>query len=111
LIKETLCLALPSLKIKEAGDGEEAFQKIETFLPDIVFMDIRLPGENGLLLTQKIKKKYPEIDVAILTNYDLPEYEEAATRNGAKYFLLKNTISPEGFITMIQNWVDCHEAN
>jgi DNA-binding NarL/FixJ family response regulator len=108
LIKETLCLAFPSLCVKEAGNGEEALQKIEACLPNIIFMDIRLPGENGLVLTQKIKKKYPDVDIAVLTSYDLPEYQEAATKNGAKYFLLKNTIIPMGVITMVQNWIDIH---
>jgi len=108
LIRETLCLSLSSLCVKEAGDGEEALQKIEACPPDIIFMDIRLPGENGLVLTQKIKKKYPDIDIAILTSYDLPEYQEAATKNGAKYFLLKSSIIPMGIITMLQNWIDNH---
>lgn len=111
LIKETLCLSLPSLCVKEAGDGEEALQKIEVCLPDIIFMDIQLPGQNGLVLTQKIKKKYPDVDIAILTSYDLPEYQEAATKNGAKYFLLKNTIIPLGIITMVQDWIDSHGKN
>jgi len=111
LIKETLCLSLPSLCVKEAGDGEEALQKIEASLPDIIFMDIRLPGENGLVLAQKIKKKYPDVDIAILTSYDLPEYQEAANKNGAKYFLLKSTIIPMGIITMVQDWIDSHGKN
>lgn len=108
LIKETLCLSLPSLCVNEAGNGEEALQNIEACLPDIIFMDIRLPGENGLVLTQKIKKKYPDVDIAMLTSYDLPEYQEAAATNGAKYFLLKNTIIPMGIITMVQDWIDSH---
>lgn len=108
LIKETLCLSLPEISIVEAGDGNEAFQKIEVSLPDFIFMDIRLPGENGLILTKKIKEKYPGIDIAILTSYDLPEYEEAATKNGATYFLLKNTILPMNIINLIRNWIDRH---
>jgi DNA-binding NarL/FixJ family response regulator len=108
LIKETLCLSLSYLCVKQAGDGKEAFQKIENSLPDIIFMDIRLPGENGLVLTKKIKKIYPDIEVAILTSYDLPEYQEAAIENGAKYFLLKNTIIPMGIINMVQDWIDRH---
>jgi len=111
LIKDFLCLSLTSLCVKEAGDGEEALQKIEACPPDIIFMDIRLPGENGLVLTQKIKKKYPDVDIAILTSYDLPEYQEVATKNGAKYFLLKNTIIPMGIKNMIQDWIDRHEKN
>ena len=108
LIKETLCLSLSTLWVKEAGNGEEALQKIEVCPPDIIFMDIRLPGENGLVLTKKIKKKYPDVDIAMLTSYDLPEYQEAAKENGAKYFLLKNTVIPLGIITMIQDWIASH---
>ena len=111
LIKETLTLSLSPLCVKEAGDGEEALRKIEACPPDLIFMDIRLPGENGLVLTQKIKRIYPDVDIAILTSYDLPEYQEAAIKNGAKYFLLKNTIIPLGVITMVQNWMDIHKKD
>jgi Response regulator containing a CheY-like receiver domain and an HTH DNA-binding domain len=111
LIRETLCLSLPSLCVKEAGDGEEALRKIEACPPDIIFMDIRLPGENGLVLTQKIKINYPDVDIAILTSYDLPEYQEAALESGANYFLLKNAIIPLGIITMVQDLIDSREKN
>ena len=105
LIKQTLSTAFPSLCIKEAADGEEVFQKISSFLPDIVFMDIHLPGENGLVLTKKIKQKYPEIIIAVLTAYDIPEYQEAAFQNGAQYFLLKNTVVPRMIISIIEDWM------
>jgi response regulator RpfG family c-di-GMP phosphodiesterase len=49
------------IKIREAVDGEKAFQEIETARPDLIFMDIRLPGENGLELTKKVKSRYPNI--------------------------------------------------
>jgi len=52
-------------------------------------MDIRLPGENGLELTKKIKKNYPDITVVIVTSYDLPEYREAARESMADYFVPK----------------------
>lgn len=100
-LKETLHARLPSTDILEAGNGEEALQKIKTLPPDAIFMDLRLPGANGLDVTRKIKAQYPDIVVVILTNYDLPEYRQAATQSGADHFLSKdsflkmiNSISP-----------------
>jgi len=46
-------------------------------------MDIRLPGENGLELTKKIRAIYPNITIFILTQYDMPEYREAASQYDA----------------------------
>jgi len=90
-LKETLHDRLPSINIAEAKSGEEALQKIETLLPDAIFMDLRLPGANGLDVTRKIKAQYPDTIVVILTNYDLPEYREAAAQSGADHFLSKDS--------------------
>jgi len=90
-LKETLRSRFPSIDILEAANGEEAMQKIKTLPPDAIFMDLRLPGENGLKLTKKIKAKYPDIIVVIITNYDLPEYREAAYQCGADHFLSKDS--------------------
>jgi DNA-binding NarL/FixJ family response regulator len=81
----------PLLRIFEAGDGKEAFIQIHDHLPDLILMDIRLPGENGLKLTRKIKDLYPKMVVIIFTSYDLPEYREAAFENGAEFFLSKSS--------------------
>ena len=97
-LKETLHSRVPSVEILEATNGEETFQKIMSDHPDAVLMDLRLPGENGLELTQKIKTRYPDIIVVILTNYDLPEYQEAAYRSGANHFLSKDS-----FLKMIDS--------
>ncbi len=56
--------------------AEEALLQVETFRPILIFMDIRLLGENGLELTKKIKVRYPNTIVIMLTGYDLPEYRE-----------------------------------
>ena len=97
-LKETLHSRLPSVEIIEAVSGEEAFQKIKALPPDAVLMDLRLPGENGLQLTRKIKAQYPDLFVVILTNYDLPEYREAAYQAGASHF-----ISKDSFLKMIDS--------
>jgi len=88
-----LSYQFPFMVLREAGDGKEALEKINSFLPDLVFMDIELPGENGLELTQKLKSTYPEIIIIILTNYDLSEYWDAARRYGASHFISKGSLS------------------
>jgi DNA-binding NarL/FixJ family response regulator len=93
--KEFLKAEFPSLELSEAREGKEAFEKIEAIHPDLIFMDIKLPGENGLQLTQKIKAHHPDTIVIILTSYDLPEYREAAQRANANYFITKGTSTRE----------------
>jgi len=90
-IKETLLLRLPATDMIEAANGEEAMQKIKASPPEAILMDLRLPGENGLELTKKIKAQYPNIIIVILTNYDLPEYREAAYQSGADHFVSKDS--------------------
>ena len=99
-LKETLHSRFPSTEILGASNGEEALQKIKTLLPDAIFMDLRLPGENGLELTKRIKAQYPEVIVVILTNYDIPEYREAAYQCGADHF-----VSKDSFLKMIDSFL------
>ena len=87
--KEALCKRFPFMAVEEALDGKAALEKVISFLPHLVFMDIRLPGQNGLELTRKIKTSHPNIAIIILTDYDLPEYREAARSGGADGFIPK----------------------
>jgi len=91
LVRDNLQSRFPSMDIIEAKDGTEALQKIDSHPPNLIFMDIRLPGENGLELTRKIKTGHPDIIIIILTSNDSLEYQEAATRNRANYFLSKDS--------------------
>jgi CheY-like chemotaxis protein len=102
LFKETLHDRFPSVEIYEAIDGEEALLQVETFRPNLIFMDIRLPGENGLELTKKIKARYPNITIIILTGYDLPEYREASSRC-ADYFFSKDSSTTENIFTLVES--------
>ena len=83
----------PGLSVAEAEESGQALQNLESFRPDLVFMDIRLPGISGLELTEKIKDRYPETLVFILTEYDLPEYHEAACFGGADEFITKGSLN------------------
>ncbi len=104
LLKETLQSRFPSMEILEAEDGGEAMKQIDAhFSPDLIFMDIKLPGENGLELTGKIKAKYRDVVVIILTSYDTPEYREAAAQARADHFLSKGSTSKEGILTLVES--------
>ena len=91
ILKQELMQWFPSVLIADASDGKEAMEKVESFRPLLIFMDIRLPSESGLQLTKRIKAKYPAIDVVMLTSHDLPEYRQAATECGASHFFVKGT--------------------
>ena len=101
MIKEILHSGFPTMKIEEEPDGSELFSKMDAFHPDIVFMDIRLPGENGLELTKKIKMIYPDVTVVILTSYDLPEYRQAAHQSKADYFITKDSPT-KNFLSFVE---------
>ena len=90
--KNVLYDHFPSMVIEEAANGDEALQKISATPPHLIFMDIRLPGLNGLELTQRLKKDLPNINIAILTGYDLPEYRQAAFQYGADRFFVKGSL-------------------
>ena len=90
--KKDLSLQFPSAVIEEAADSDQALQSIKGTLPHLIFMDIRMPGMNGLQLTEKIKGETPNTHIAILTGYDLPEYREAALQCGADRFFVKSSL-------------------
>ena len=79
--------------VGEAGDGDEAVRLAEELAPDVVLMDIRMPGMDGIEATGKITAapQTSAVRVLILTTFDLDEYVFAALRAGASGFLLKDT--------------------
>ena len=103
LLKDALRSRFPSMEIFEAADGGEAIQRILSNPPDLIFMDIKLPGESGLELTAKIKAKYPDVIVIILTSYDSPEYRQAADQVKANYFLSKGSSNKESILTLVES--------
>lgn len=75
--------------IAEAGNAKEAMEQVERFLPDIVLMDIRLPGTSGIEACEDITTNYPEIKVIMLTSYAEDEMLFSAIRAGASGYVLK----------------------
>jgi DNA-binding NarL/FixJ family response regulator len=103
-LKATLQASFPMIAIEEEADGGKALQKVDAFLPDLIFMDIQLPGENGLELTKKIKATHPNITILILTTYDIPEYREAASQSRADRFLDKTSLNQMGLEELVKSY-------
>jgi DNA-binding NarL/FixJ family response regulator len=76
--------------VGEAGDGEQAIRRAMELRPDVVLMDIRMPGLDGIAATEAIVAAMPETRVLVLTTFDLDEYAFGAIRAGASGFLLKD---------------------
>ena len=98
----------PGILLDEAATGTEALKKVESFLPDLIFMDIKLPDHNGLEITRRVKALHPEIQVIMLTSYDFPEYREAARASGAISFLSKGSSTAEEIQEVVEGlWAKC----
>ena len=85
-----------------AADGFEALEMLEKYKPDVILMDIRMPNMNGVIATQEVKRRHPEVKVLILTTFDDSDYILNAINNGASGYLLKDT-SSAALIDAIRN--------
>ena len=85
-----------------AFDGFDTLSKMEENTPDVVLMDIRMPNMNGVVATQSIKAKYPDVKVIILTTFDDSDYILNAINNGASGYLLKD-IGSTALIDAVKN--------
>jgi DNA-binding NarL/FixJ family response regulator len=82
----------PDLEVVgEAGDGEEALRLIGLLLPDVVLMDLRMPGLDGTAVTAEISRRYPDVHVLIVTTYDSDADILRAVEAGAQGYVLKDT--------------------
>ncbi len=81
--------------VGEASDGLEAIVKAQELEPDLILMDIQMPGTDGLEATKKIKKELPETTIVVLTVRDEEDKLFEAIKNGAQGYLLKNIRSRE----------------
>ncbi|GAA1266634.1 response regulator transcription factor [Saccharothrix xinjiangensis] len=77
--------------VGEAGDGAEAVRLAREHRPDVVVMDVRMPGVDGLVATRRVCAELPGVRVLVLTTFDVDEYVFEALRAGASGFLLKDT--------------------
>ncbi len=86
----SLLEAQPDIEVVgEAAGGEEAIEKALQFRPDLVLMDIAMPGMNGIEATKRIKKELPEVSVLVLSMHDDEEFFFPVLRAGASGYILK----------------------
>ena len=81
--------------VGEASDGEEAVALVQRVEPDVVLMDVRMPGVDGIEATRLIVASGSQARIVILTTYDVDEYVFAALRAGASGFMLKDVRPPD----------------
>ena len=86
--------------VGEAGDGRDALHRTRLLGPDIVLMDIRMPGRDGIAATRDVLAAFPDVKVVILTTFEQDDYIFGALRAGASGFLLKRT-RPEELLAAI----------
>jgi DNA-binding NarL/FixJ family response regulator len=87
--------------VAEAGDGAEAADLAHGYAPDVVLMDIRMPGTDGIEATRRITAADTRVRVLVLTTFDLDEYAFGALRAGASGFLLKD-VRPAELVAAIR---------
>lgn len=74
-----------------ANDGSEAIEMIPACQPDLILMDLKMPGMNGIHATRHIRQNHPQVHVLVLTTYDADNWVFDAIRAGARGYLLKDT--------------------
>jgi NarL family two-component system response regulator LiaR len=117
-----LLLAVDDIElVGEAHSGEEALNLCETLQPNVILMDIRMPGMDGIQTTQLIRERYPDIQVLALTSFEEDEMIQQAMQAGAIGYLQKGisvdeladairsaqagkpTLSPQAFSVLVQS--------
>ena len=81
--------------VAEAADGDEVVALVERHQPDVVVLDISMPGQSGIKITGTLREKCPDCRVLILSMYDNQEYVLEAVRAGAHGYLLKDTAAED----------------
>ena len=99
LIRESLKIILsahPDIEVvATVEDGNHVLSSIPQTHPDLILMDIRMPGMDGVLATKEVKEHYPDIKIIILTTFDDDEFIYSALKYGASGYLLKGASTEE----------------
>ena len=107
LIRDSLKIVLSANQdmdvIDTVADGREVIRSVRRAKPDVILMDIRMPGMDGVSCTQIIKENYPQIKIIILTTFDDDEYVYNALKYGASGYLLKGVSMAE--LSTVSKWM------
>jgi CheY-like chemotaxis protein len=102
-LQKLLAKHFSHIDVEVAGDGDEGLKKLEAFRPDLIFLEIHLAGKSGLKLARRIKSEHPEMIIAVLTSYDLPEYQTAVKESGLEYLIPKDIWTGKDMIKLVES--------
>ena len=95
LLRRHLKAEADFLVVGEAEDGREGVAQAEALLPDVVLMDVAMPGMDGIEATRLIHERLPQVKVLILTLYASSENSLRAMQSGARGYILKDSVAEE----------------
>ncbi len=104
-LKKLLVKHFPHASVDVANDGQEGMGKITSVRPDLILLEIHLPGNSGLQYAGRIKSKHPEVIIALLSSYNLPEYQTAAKDCGIEHLIPKDEWTGGDIIALIESIV------
>jgi len=94
-LRALLALATDIEVVGEAADGHEAIERATALKPDVVIMDVAMPGLGGLEATLELRRTQPEVKILVLTQYDDPEYVRRFLKAGVSGYILKKSAGTE----------------
>jgi YesN/AraC family two-component response regulator len=99
IVREGIKILLEKKKgieiVGDACDGTEGLEKVKLLMPDLVLLDINMPGISGLTVADKIRSQFSQVKIIMLSSHEDLKYVQKATEYGAKGYLLKNASSQE----------------
>jgi DNA-binding NarL/FixJ family response regulator len=104
-LKKLLRKHFPHVGIDVAINGQEGLRKIRDIQPQLILLEIHLPGNSGLKLADQIKSIQPEVIIALLTSYHSPEYETAAKNAGIEHLIPKDEWTGNDIVGLVQSIV------
>jgi DNA-binding NarL/FixJ family response regulator len=102
MLKMILGSQFPLVAIRDAQDGKQGLELLQTFKPDLVFLEIHLPSDSGLDVARQVKRDRPDTIIILLTSYDSPEYRTAARQSGIEHLVPKDDWTGEDIIELVQ---------
>jgi CheY-like chemotaxis protein len=102
-LKKLLQKHFPHVTVDAVGNGPEGLRIISSACPQIILLEIHLPGNSGLELADRVKSKHPEAVIALLTSYNSPEYETAAKDAGVEHLIPKDEWTGDDIIALMRS--------
>ena len=102
-LKKLLRKHFPHAAVDVACDGQEGLRETAALHPQIILLEIHLPGNSGLELAGQVKSIQPEAIIALLTSYNLPEYEAAAKQAGIEHLIPKDEWTGDDIVGLVQS--------